>query len=797
MHIRHARLALLALLLAIGAGSAGVVSADSPAPSLRWTLDEPDGTTAIDSTGGGNDGVLVGSPVRLTGPVPDGTGAVQLDGIDDAVTIASPTGLDTASFTVAFWLKSSVQPADGAIILEKGALGCETGSYRVFAQGPYIEAAFFRPDGSQYPVSAQEYPWTDGRWHHFAWTSGEAGAGGPVMYIDGVGAQYTDPSSIRYSGLDSSALSVGQSTTPGHCGHQGAAISIDDLRMYPRALSQPEVGALLPPIATTTSVTLPANVDVGELVTAHVTITGEPRHGRVDLVDVGDTSETTLNSNYVFGGETILAASLPYGHHRIRADYHDGLPWVPSSSAIVELVVDRKPTMTSIQRPSFGPAIPTLPISFTADTVFEAAGQPWTLEGTVSIWETTSGAAVLVAGPNAPYDRDFIVAGHPAGTYTFEARFEGDDYAAPSSSIPYELLVARVPTYMDMTLDPASPREHQTARATVHVAPSDPDMDPTGTVVLEEKGSGRILVTAAARRSFTVTVPALRRGRHELVARYSGSELIAPATSTLVVQVRRDIVEADRLGVTASTFYPVVDSFRDTVGIKGRLLERASVRADIYAGSGAKVRTLSLSARKGTYSMTWNGKSTAGSLLPGGSYRIVQTLRDTAGTIRTATSTVTLSTKRISWITTTITVDGEDYAASGRQGGGTVSTGASSYSRGVKIQGNDGWAAVGYRFTLPAASVYKAPKFSVYGHSAVMPETIGIQNWETCPSATTWDESCFDAWSGIGPISKWYATSAPAASHVNTRSVRGIVRSQYSFADIALARVTITYGVLR
>ena len=59
---------------------------------------------------------------------------------------------------------------------------------------------------------------------------------------------------------------------------------------------------------------------------------------------------------------------------------------------------------------------------------------------------------------------------------------------------------------------------------------------------------------------------------------------------------------------------------------------------------------LYLGAREaGPYTYIWNGRNAAGTILPAGKYRIVQTLTDTALNLGLATFSVTLSKKKLAW----------------------------------------------------------------------------------------------------------------------------------------------------
>jgi uncharacterized protein (TIGR00266 family) len=78
-------------------------------------------------------------------------------------------------------------------------------------------------------------------------------------------------------------------------------------------------------------------------------------------------------------------------------------------------------------------------------------------------------------------------------------------------------------------------------------------------------------------------------------------------------------VDAVSLGVSATTFYPVTDGYRDGVAIRGTLHESASVTIRIYSvATGKIVRSINLGTKSGAYSWVWNGRTAAGTLLGAG-----------------------------------------------------------------------------------------------------------------------------------------------------------------------------------
>jgi hypothetical protein len=227
------------------------------------------------------------------------------------------------------------------------------------------------------------------------------------------------------------------------------------------------------------------------------------------------------------------------------------------------------------------------------------------------------------------------------------------------------------------------------------------------------------------------------------------------------------------------------------------------VSAAIYAPTGGKVRTLAAPAAVGAYSIAWNGKNTAGTLLPAGKYRIVQTLTDLWGNHLAVTSYVNLSRKKLYTYTYSKTLDGAAYSAVGDAGTGSVSKAKSSYTGGVRITtGLNGSAGVGYAFTVPAATIYKSITFQALGRGNLQSGTgteVGVQDWTLC---TDWSDSCVDTWAGGPAAYGWAGIKVSGTHHVSSRHVRGYVEvwtygGVAKWEDIRDVRAIVVYGILK
>ena len=319
-----------------------------------------------------------------------------------------------------------------------------------------------------------------------------------------------------------------------------------------------------------------------------------------------------------------------------------------------------------------------------------------------------------------------------------------------------------------------------------------------GTAVVADVDGGRIA---------TLNVRLAGVGTHVVRATYSGDDWFGTSGSqTVSIEVTGDTsVAASGVGVGYTTFYPYKDSYRDSVAIRGTLQETGSVTIKVYASSGRKVRTFSVSSREGRYSVAWNGRTASGTRVAAGKYRVVQTIRDQAGHSTTFTSYTNVSNKRLYWSTTSITkyadtgsfygLDYSGYAGYAR---------SSSHSRGIFMSGGtctydydygdvcDGVFG-SYRFTLRSAVQYSSIRISVLGrsYSGYGSGAVGVKD----------TDGGIDGVKTVGKSWRWYTSGSVGSSgHVGSRHVSGIVAAigtNEGVMDYQKVRVTYKYAVLR
>ncbi|HEY7937691.1 MAG TPA: Ig-like domain repeat protein [Candidatus Limnocylindrales bacterium] len=291
-------------------------------------------------------------------------------------------------------------------------------------------------------------------------------------------------------------------------------------------------------------------------------------------------------------------------------------------------------------------------------------------------------------------------------------------------------------------------------------------------------------------------------GTHEITAVWSGTSIASPSTSApLEMSIVTDFAHAIDFGPNYATFYPVVDGFVDTVSIRGELDEPESVAVAITNSHGSVVRRLAVPMRDvGDYSVVWNGRTTAGSTVPAGVYRITTVVTDELGAHVTFTDKVTVSLKKLVWYSVTKTVAGDRFTARGGSAGKV--TASPVYAGGARmtlpfIMGPE-FYALGYQFSLPTATRYSGFSFSVLGSGSVV--DIGLQdkrlgNW---PSGSKWIIDYFSPLNEVPSRYGWTAISGNLAYNLLGHTIRGVVLDTgYGHYDVADVRLKYRYALLK
>ncbi len=149
---------LVLVLCAVGTASAELVG--------YWRFDEGGGTTAVDSSGSGNDGTLNGDPQWVEGQL---AGALDFDGNGDYVEVPhSPSLSITDEITVAAWTNMRANASGEMAIVSKGGWAANDLPYELTETPGGVIYWQFYDDGGRDTCAPDSPP--VGEWHHIAGT---------------------------------------------------------------------------------------------------------------------------------------------------------------------------------------------------------------------------------------------------------------------------------------------------------------------------------------------------------------------------------------------------------------------------------------------------------------------------------------------------------------------------------------------------------------------------------------------------------------------------------------------------
>jgi len=205
-----------------------------------WSFDEGAGTTVYDSSGNGNNGTLINAPVWSAGEFGS---ALTFDGIDNYVEIPHGVTLTSSNFTIEAWiyLNSDINSTQARIVSKQETIS-KSYSFGIFGKG------YGGSTGNQLLLSiGNGTTWwnflsathlSNQTWYHVAGT--QEGTTSKI-YING--QLDKNGTTLTQTANNTGALTIGcqNQTTPA----TGAMFffngTIDEVRIYNRALSQQEI----------------------------------------------------------------------------------------------------------------------------------------------------------------------------------------------------------------------------------------------------------------------------------------------------------------------------------------------------------------------------------------------------------------------------------------------------------------------------------------------------------------------------------------------------------------------------
>jgi hypothetical protein len=203
---------------------------------LNYTFDEGAGTSATDVISS-NTGTLVGGPTWTAGKV--GSGAIQFDGVDDYVDTSNITALNRlTSQTVCAWVK-----LDNAALTNQSVMSKISGSTGLFFQTWINSSIAYGYHGSNF-VKSQTGVLQSNTWQYWCGVyDNSLVTNKHKIYLDG------NPLTLISNGTPDSVVNTGSNTENFQINklnsyNRWLKGSIDDVRVYNRALTQQEISDL-------------------------------------------------------------------------------------------------------------------------------------------------------------------------------------------------------------------------------------------------------------------------------------------------------------------------------------------------------------------------------------------------------------------------------------------------------------------------------------------------------------------------------------------------------------------------
>ncbi len=283
--------------------------------ALHYTLDTSDdaGSVALDSSGNGDNGTIFGNPSQVNGKLNQG---LSFDGATQYISAPalSPTEFFN-SVTVAAWINTTNTSRWEAIVSKYSASGSGAGYLFRTDSGGFLEMFLGGSNisfGTTTAVDTTKI--NDGQWHHIV---GVITIGQDVkFYVDGNFSSATVIHSLA-NGDNSTPLMVGSNSF----GFFGTFFtgSMDDVRIYNRALSSSEVNTLFllsggtggstpPPVATPTFTPTGGAYSGTQQVTIASTTAGASIRYTTDGSSPSETAGTLYNGPVTVSGSMTVRA---------------------------------------------------------------------------------------------------------------------------------------------------------------------------------------------------------------------------------------------------------------------------------------------------------------------------------------------------------------------------------------------------------------------------------------------------------------------------------------------------------
>jgi len=223
---------LASFVLALCFILAGIAEGADPSLVGLWKLDETSGTIAVDSSGNGNDGTVLGDPQWVQGQI---NGALDCDGSGDYVNCGNASILgDMDEITVCAWVTIRSIQGDWRVIVAKGENAWRLSNVNLDPRFHFGITWWQAPD--TYSVDGVTVVGYD-EWHHACGTFDGTNIN---VYFDGV----LDASTSTTEPIGTASTDVLISENPESTGRHWDGL-IDDVRVYDRALTEEEIQVVM------------------------------------------------------------------------------------------------------------------------------------------------------------------------------------------------------------------------------------------------------------------------------------------------------------------------------------------------------------------------------------------------------------------------------------------------------------------------------------------------------------------------------------------------------------------------
>lgn len=209
----------------------------------HWKMEEATGVNLVDSSGQGNTGTVVSSPVS-TSNCPRGK-CLSFNGTNQYVDFGNPAILQLSTLTLAVWFKMTGSTGRYLVGTWCNTLCVPTPNHQTFLS--YIDAAgttsFYLnySNNDDYNIYALSGGYNDDQWHLYTATFNGASRA-VALYMDGVlSTSATTAHGIGATAIDKFIIGAG---ALGDAAPNYFLGSIDDVRIYNRALTAQEIADL-------------------------------------------------------------------------------------------------------------------------------------------------------------------------------------------------------------------------------------------------------------------------------------------------------------------------------------------------------------------------------------------------------------------------------------------------------------------------------------------------------------------------------------------------------------------------